>query len=467
MAKNILRVGWEYLTGTNSDRNRYNQAFYEFINGGYARYDANNQTYLDKGYNDNPTVFSIINKQTVKTVSVPYSIKEVVDKQSYSKLKQIDLATKGQYSVQQYINRIKLQTKAFKSDEVAFPLETPNPNQTWSDVIGLYKTYMKITGNYYQYNMSPTDGMNKGTPKLVYVLPSHLMQIVLKKNANLITDENPIDYYMLIYGNGYIHFDVNDIIHVKYVNPNYDTSGSQLYGQSPLRAGLRNINSQNSAIDTNIKMLQSAGAYGFLYGKGTPLTPEQAQSLKDKLVQMDADPDRLGKIGASSAEVGFQRISLTTDELKPFEYLNWDQKTICNVLNFPDELLNADGKASLGSTDTAQARKSLITDDIQPDLVLLQSAWNKSFIPKFKGYENSIIEWDVTELPEMQEDMKKQAEALNMLPLTLNEFRTVFKWETIDEDGMDVVWINSGKQRIDDPTLNDLQNPIGNGQTAL
>ena len=147
--------------------------------------------------------------------------------------------------------------------------------------------------------------------------------------------------------------------------------------------------------------------------------------------------------------------------------MNWDQKTICNVLNFPDELLNADGKASLGSTDTAQARKSLITDDIQPDLVLLQSAWNKSFIPKFKGYENSIIEWDVTELPEMQEDMKKQAEALNMLPLTPNEIRTSFKWETIDEDGMDVVWINSGKQRIDDPTLNDLQNPISNGQTAL
>jgi len=379
MAKNIFQIGWEYLKGGKEERNAYNQAFYEWIGAGYAKYDTNNNTYLDKGYNDNPTVFSIINKQTVKTVSVPYTIKEIADKQSYSKLSQMDLATKGSFSIQQHIKRLKLQTKAYKSDEKEFPLETPNPNQTWSDIIGLYKTYMKITGNYYQYNLSPKEGANKGMPKYVYVLPSHLMQIVLKQGANLITDENPIDYYMLIYGNGYIHFDVEDVIHVKYVNPNYDTSGSQLYGQSPLRAGLRNINSQNSAIDTNIKMLQSAGAYGFLYGKGTPLTFEQAQSLKDKLVEMDKDPERLGKIGSSSAEVGFQRISLTTDELKPFEYLNWDQKTICNVLNFPDELLNADGKASLGNTDTAQARKSLITDDIQPDLVLLQSAWNKSF----------------------------------------------------------------------------------------
>lgn len=460
MARNIIKLGWDYLTGNKEKRNLYNQTFFEWLGVGYTKYDANNKSYLEKGYNENPTVFSIINKQTVKTVSVPYCIKEIDDKQSYSKLKQIDLATKGLFSINQQIKKTKLQLKAYKSEEKAFPLESPNPIQTWSDIIGLYKTYMKITGNYYQYNLSPNDGVNKDVPKLVYVLPSHLMQIVLKPNANLLIDENPIDYYMLIEGNSYIEFPVEDIIHIKYVNPNYDMSGSHLYGQSPLRAGLRNINSQNSAIDTNIKMLQSAGAYGFLYGKGTPLNPEQAQSLKDKLVQMDADPERLGKIGASSAEVGFQRISLTTDELKPFDYLNWDQKTICNVLNFPDELLNADGKASLASTETSEARKSLITDDIKPDLVLLESAWNKSFIPKFKGYENSIIEWDVTELPEMQTDMKQMAETLNLLPLKPNEIRAAFKYETLDDDGMDVVWINSGKQRIDDPTLNDIQNTI-------
>lgn len=448
---NILRLGYNYLTSSKEKKNEFNRAFYEWIGIGTVQYDPKNKTYLDKGYNTNPDVFAIINKQTVKTISVPYAVKEVDDKQSYQKLRQLDLATKGVFSLQQSIKRLRLETKAYKSTEKPFPLENPNPNQTWSDIIGLFKTYMKITGNYYQYNMSPEDGINKGVPKLVYALPSHMMQIVLKKDANLLYDENPIDYYMLIDGDGYIQFPAADIIHVKYVNPNYDRAGSHLYGQSPLRAGLRNINSQNSAIDTNIKMLQSAGAYGFIYGKGTAWTPEQAQSMKERLVEMDKDPSRLGKIAGASGEVGFQRIALTTDELKPFDYLNWDRKTICNVLNFPDELLNNDGKAALGSTDTSEARKSLITDDIQPDLVLLQSAWNKSFIPRFKGYENDVIEWDVTELPEMQTEMKQMAEALNLLPLTPNEMRTAFKYENIeDQDGMDIVWINSGKQRIDE-----------------
>lgn len=448
-----VRIAYDYLTGNKEVKNVYNQAFYELIGIGYVKYDPKNKTYLEKGYNENPTVYACINKATLKTVSVPYSIKEIDDKKSYQKLKHFDIATKGDFSFHQQIKRLKLETKAYKEEEKPFPMLQPNPNQTWADIIGLFKTYLKITGNYFQYNISPSDGVNKGQPMLSYVLPSHMIQIVLKKNANLLFDENPIDYYMLIDGDYYIQFPVEDVIHVKYVNPNYDRAGSHLYGQSPLRAGLRNINSQNSAIDTNIKMLQSAGAYGFLYGKNpqSPLTQEQAQSLKEKLVEMDKDPARLGKIGASSAEVGFQRISLTTDELKPFDYLNWDQKTICNVLNFPDELLNNDGGARLGgSSETLEAKKTLVTDDIQPDLCLLKEAWNKSFIPKFKGYENSVIEWDVTELPEMQANMKEMAETLDKIPLTPNEVRKAFKYETLPDDGMDVVWLNSGKKRIDD-----------------
>lgn len=443
MAKNFIQVAWEKFSGRAN--NAFNSAFYSWYGGGYAKYDEKNKTYLEKGYNSNPDVFACINKATVKTVSVPYYIKKVKDKKAYSKLQPLALSTKS-------IHKAQLQTKAYEDEEMNFPLADPNPTQTWSDVIGLYKTFMKITGNYYQYNLSPKEGMNKGVPMQSYVLPSHLVQIVLKKDAGVLEFDNPIDHYMLIEGNQWIKFEVEDIIHVKYVNPNFDLAGSHLYGQSPLRSASRNINSQNSAIDNNIKTLQSGGAFGFIHAKDdkTPLTPEQADSLKQRLIQMDASPDRLSKIAGSSAAVGFTRISLTTDELKPFDYMGWDRKTICNVLNYPDELLNNDGKASLGSTDTTQARKQLITDDIQPDLVLLQQAWNKSFIPKFKGYENAVIEWDVTELPEMQEDVKDMVAWMKDAPLTPNEKRRVLKYETLNDDGMDIVWLPTNIQRIDD-----------------
>lgn len=351
-------------------KNAFNQAFFQYWGGGYTTYDVNNKTYLDKGYNMNPDVYSCVNQMAIKTQSVPYSVKKIDDKDSYSKLRQLNEATKGLHSFIQSVKKLQLEKKAYSDKELPFPLESPNSTQTWSEVWALYKTYMKTIGNCYFYILSPEEGMNKGVPIQLYVLPAQSMQIVLKEQANMLGVENPIDHYILIEGNKMIKFDSSCIIHIKYANPNFDLNGEHLYGMSPLRSALRNINSQNSAIDLNIKTLQNGGAFGFIHAKngGTPLTSEQAQSLKERLIEMDASPERLSRIAGSSAEVGFTRISLTTDELKPFEYLSWDRKSICNVLNWPDELINNDGKAKLGNTDTVEARKQAITDNILPDM---------------------------------------------------------------------------------------------------
>ena len=433
-------------------KNMFNQAFFQYWGGGYTSYDVNNKSYIDKGYNTNPDVFATITQMATKTASVPYEVKNVKDKKSHAKLRQLDNATKGIHSFIQKVQKSFLETKAYSDEDMPFPLDVPNSTQTWIEVFALYKTYMKTIGNCYFYILSPSDGMNKGVPMQLYVLPAHLMQIVLKTGANMIGVESPISHYILVEGNGMIRFECEDVIHIKYPNPNFDLNGEHLYGMSPLRSALRNIQSQNNAIDLNIKTLQNGGAFGFLHAKNgqRPLTQPQADSLKEKLVEMDRSPERLSRIAGSSAEIGFTRISLTTDELKPFDYLQWDRKTICNVLIWPDELLGNDGKASLGKTDTNQARKQAVTDNILPDLKLLEEPFTKRFIQKFKGYENAVIEWDVTELPEMQTDMKEMSETLNAIPITPNEFRKAFKYESKDDDGMDVVWINSGKQRIDE-----------------
>jgi hypothetical protein len=49
-----------------------------FINywlAGHTRYDSNNTTCL-KGYNINPDAYAVINKQSIKTVSVPFHVKK-------------------------------------------------------------------------------------------------------------------------------------------------------------------------------------------------------------------------------------------------------------------------------------------------------------------------------------------------------------------------------------------------------
>ena len=63
---------------------------------------------------------------------------------------------------------------------------------------------------------------------------------------------------------------------------------------------------------------------GFIHSKGNNvMNADQAKEVKDRLKEMDADPARLGKISGVSAELGFIRIALTTDELKPFDFLKF------------------------------------------------------------------------------------------------------------------------------------------------
>lgn len=431
--------------------NAFNKGLYSFIGGQGAQYDNKASTYLYKGYKINPVVFSVITQMCDKTKAVPYAVKKVKNQKEYSKIKQLDNATNGNYSVKQMTDRLLLQIKAYEDVEQPFPLDKPNPNQTWADIFSLFKLFLKTTGNFYLYKLSPEDGLNAGIPMGVYVLPSHKMEIVMKKDAGVLGLENPIDYYRMLDGDQTIRFEVKDVIHVKTANPFIDTSGSHLYGLSPMNALLKNLESSNDGLDNNIKTLKNSGVFGVISAKEGNFTPEQAIQMKQKFLDMDKAEGRLSKLAAMSVPMEFTKLSLNTNELMPFDYLNYDQKQICNVLGWSDLLLNSD--ANMTYNNIKEERKRVVTDNIQSDLKLLQESLTFGFIQAFKGYENSVMEFDVTELPEMQSDYKEMLEWMEKAWLKPNEIRAALKYETLDIDGMDVPWIDSGKKRIDDISI--------------
>lgn len=437
------------------DSNKFTQAFLSLIGGGLTSYDQNAKTYLEKGYGINPDVYSIVQQQASKTISVPYYVKKIKDKDSKMRLDGLRTSTKGNYTPQQYVKSKVYELKAFEEKMLNFPMEQPNPNQTWGDVLALFKTYLSTTGNFYLYMVSPLEGINKGVPQQCYVLPSHLMQIVLKDKADFVSEESPIAGYILTEGNQYVEFEAENVIHVKLPNPFFDFQGSHLYGLSRLKSALSNIESSNEAIRNNIKTLKNGGAFGLIHGKSIPLEPEQAEQLKERLLEMDASPERLSKIAGFGAEIGFTRISLTTDELKPFDYLKFDQKTICNVLGWSDTLLNNDDG---GKYDKQQKEaRRVITDNIMPDLHLLKLALEKQFLPRFKGYENTVIEFDYSELPEMQEDIAELVKWLNDSldrgVISRDEYRLAIKYPELGTPEMKAHTVSMGIQSLEDALM--------------
>jgi HK97 family phage portal protein len=379
-------------------------------------------------------------------------------------MKQLESATNYDLSLTQKIRLREMETKAFADQVAPLPLANPNPYQTWTELMQLYKTFIRLTGNAYFYMEMAEDGMNKGVPKAIYLLPSHQIQIVVKEGASMLGLENPVKEYMLIEGNVSTTFPAEKVIHIKYANPNYSDDGEHLYGHAPLRSLLKNIQSSNDAMELNAKTLKSGGAFGFIHGKNVPITEEQAQQLKQRLIEMNDDPGDLGRIAGSSAEMGFTRISLTADELKPFDYLKFDMKQICNALGWSDNLMNNDDG---GKHDKQlEERKRVVTDNIVPDLKLLTNAFNEHFLPRFKGYQDKCLEFDIMELPEMQDDAKELSEIMfegvRMAVFNRNEARKALNWPEKEDESMERHTLSSDVISLEEALENDFNGNQGN-----
>lgn len=425
--------------------NVFNQAFFAYVGGGLTRYDHKAETYLSKGYNDNTDVYSVVSQISRKFASVPGILNEVKEKKSLKAYQQ--LYTKS-LSPQDHARKRILQLKALDNEEISEPIERPNWYQSETEYKELWETQMLLFGNAYQWMLRIKDGPNAGKPVARFLLPAQYVQIVLKDNAAFEVSESPISHYILTFGNSWIRFEAEDVIHSKFPNPNYDLQGSHLYGQSPLRSALLDMQIHNETKLNAAKTMKSGGSFGFIHAKDgqTPLTQTQAQELKDRLIEMQASEQSLGRIAGASAPLGFTQISVDTDKLKPFDFLKASQKAICNVLGWSDKLLNNDDGAKYDNLNGAW--KMSISNRIAPDLKIYEDGLNDRYYPLFKDLGNVHLTFDVSELPEMQPDMKSLVEwlaiALKSGAINPREFRTALRYSDMDTPEMNTFFIEQG-----------------------
>lgn len=459
--KSLRRTLSEFIDPSIKTYNKFADVMYGLTGIALTKYDDQATTYLEKGYSYNPTVYSVIKAKADKVRAIPANIKKIEDKAALSKAYQIKNFSIPQLNIKRKI----LMNKAVSKDFLDFPLKKPNASQSWGDIKSLYEVFMNTCGEFYMYKLK---GDLSNEPLQVYVLPADKMQIVLKPKPDLLGMETPIDYYVMMEGNQSIKFECDEIIHVKIANPNFDLQGGHLYGLSPLKAALRNIQSSNEAIDNNNRTLLNSGAFGFITGKGTPLTSEQGQGMKDRLNEMRNDKSALGQISGATAELAFTRISLTTDELKPFDFLKFDEKQICNVLGWDSKLLNDNDGAKYDNFEAAERR--VLMNSIMPSLKMWDDMMNEEFLPLFKGYENTVYSHDYSELPEMQIDMAEMVKWLSVAradgAINLNEYRSALNYPLSDDPNMNVHTVKDDIIPLAEALLQDF-NTEGNDDNSL
>jgi HK97 family phage portal protein len=410
----------------------------KYLGTGTAIFNINDtDDIIRKGYMYNPNVYAVIQLIVNAASGVPFELYEVKDKKAYSRYSRaknsIIPTAKGEYYKSKALEKID-------NSELLDLLANPNPLQGEVEFTQNVLGYKLLTGNSYINLVSPLNGVNKGIPQQMYVLPAHLMEITSSGNAY-----SPIGGYELSMFDKNLKFKPEEVIHMKYWNPNWDHSGSHLYGQSPLKASQRVIQVDNDNYTANAKLLQNMGAIGILSGDGTmDFTEEQLLKIKQKYKDTYAGADRMGEIILASSKLTWQKMGMSISDLGILEARKFNLRDICNAYGVNSALLNdPDNKVY---ANAKEARKGLYIDVAIPLLDSYISELNRTVVKQYSKRDGKeyVLAYDINSVPEIQQDLAELRTTIkDIWELTPNQRLDIMGFDKSLDPSMDMNWIPS------------------------
>ena len=402
---------------------QYNRAVYNYIGNSIVWNAENDDAYITEGYRKNATIYSLINIITKAATTIPFQVYEKTNENDYKRYKALTSGTFDASSIHKAAILQKRSMIELQDTELHKVLERPNPAQSYNSFISELISFGKLTGNRYIYGIGPDTGANVGKYTELYVMPSQIMEIV----SNGIME--PVSKYRVEY-NGTFEIDAHEICHIKDFNPYYDGTGSHLYGQSPLRAGMRSLTTNNEATQTGVKYLQNQTARGLLMSDEGDINEIQAQQLKDKFRKQFQGSDNAGDVIITPKKLSWVNFGLNAADVSLIEQYNASIKDLCNIYNVPVQLLNNTESASYNNMK--EAKKALYQNCVIPELLKIKDELNRWLAPKFG--DKLCIEFDFSVVPELQEETDKVVDQLSKAWwITPNEKRAAMNYGK-DED---------------------------------
>ena len=375
---------------------QFNRAIYNYLGNTIIWNPENDNTYIEKGYQFNSTIYSIVNLITKTAATIPFQVYEIKSENELKRYKSMTSGLANGSSLYKADILRKHALEEISDTEIHEVLSRPNPAQSYNSWIQELIAFGKLTGNRYIYGIKPDTGANQGKFKELYILPSQKVEI---KSGGIF---EPVKSYCLDY-NGQYNMLAEDVCHIKDFNPYYDGTGSHLYGMSPLKAGLRSLDTNNEAVTTGAKYLQNQTARGVLMSDEGDLNEVQAQQLKEKFRQNYSGSKNAGDIVITPKKLSWINFGMSASDLSLIEQYNASIKDLCNIYSVPAVLLN--NTESSTYNNVIEAKKSLYQNAIIPEMNKIRDELNRWLVPAYG--EKLFIDFDYTNISELQEEMDK------------------------------------------------------------
>lgn len=355
-------------------------------------------------------------------------------------------------------HKLPLQTKALQIKALEdLPEEDPvntlleNPSTTLSKfefLEGVY-THLHLNGEAILLKERPEFGKNAGKP--ISLLIMHPQNVILKVSETLPRRVVGYDYRVdgqVIYEN----IPVEDVIHIKYYNPQLTFSGSELRGLSPIKVLSRRLTQMDSNTDVQTAQMQNGGVQVIVYDE-TGLGDQEAAGVigqrKDNFYRFLKNPANTGAPFFASGKMGALHLGSTLADMKVIESAGVGFKKLCNAFGTSGILFN-NGEASTESNVKIMTARTY-TNTTLPNVYRVRDALKKGLLEDFNDGKKRDIREDISEITELQPNSKEMAEWLGLAWwVTPNEKREMMRFEKSDNPLFDQPLIPAGLQTLDD-----------------
>lgn len=402
-----------------------------------------------KAYTTNSDAYSVIKRIAKTAAMIPLIVYKVKDEKA---LKEYEWQTKQHnYSTQSLVKKQLLKARALEpvteEHKLNKLLNNPNPYESQTEHReGIY-IFRLSTGNAFVYTPFPDFGENKGKPIEMWTLPSQYM--TLKTETGFPPKVTSYDLNM----GGLMPIPPEEIMHLKYFNPDFGMNGEQLIGLNPLRAGIKILQRSNAEMDYSVNAFDNGGISGIVANESVDeATAEVLGKLKESFYKEATGVKNARKLLFQAGKIEYIPIGLGPVDMQLIESEKITFKKFCNLYGVSDILFNNSDASTESNVETMV--KQLYINAALPEVYAYRDMLNSKIVPMFK--ERLYVDCDISGISELQEDMKRMADIFNSLPIMVPNFiLDAFSYGKSEDPLMDKVYVKNGYTPIEDLNMDE------------
>jgi HK97 family phage portal protein len=196
-------------------------------------------------------------------------------------------------------------------------------------------------------------------------------------------------------------------------------------------AAYKTLRMSNNSYDASAQMALNGGAKGAIVPKVLPggtvtqVSTEQAAMIQDTVNTRINGTDNKGRIGVLQTPWEYMNFGLSSVDMELIKAMQVSLQQWCRVFGLPAVIFDTDTSSY---NNYQNAMRDLVTNTIVPMCANLRDELNHWLLPRFG--ENLFIDFDITALPEMQQDMERMVRSLRDANwLTMDEKRVAMNYD--------------------------------------